>query len=77
MNYFIITYITNFRNYQAITVAISRLLILDWKSHDRCNEYTLEVPTQHPFIAILIQERLSWRSVLNQMKSIMHHHNKR
>jgi len=59
-----------------ITVAISRLLILDWESHDRCNEYTLDVPTQHPFIAILIKEKLSWRFVLNQMKFIMHHHDK-
>ncbi|XP_011872264.1 PREDICTED: focadhesin [Vollenhovia emeryi] len=64
------------KNYQAITVAVSRLLILDW-SHDKCNEYTLEVPTQHPFIAILTQEKLSWRSVLNQMKFIMHYHDKR
>ncbi|KAG5313703.1 FOCAD protein, partial [Acromyrmex insinuator] len=64
------------KNYQMIIVTISRLLILDWKSHDRCNEYTLDVPTQHPFIAILIKEKLSWRSVLNQMKFIMHHHDK-
>ncbi|XP_077265595.1 focadhesin [Temnothorax americanus] len=64
------------KNYQAVTVAVSRLLILDWKSHDKCIKYTLEVPTQHPFITILIQEKLSWRSVLNQMKFIMHHHDK-
>ncbi|XP_012536229.1 focadhesin isoform X2 [Monomorium pharaonis] len=61
-------------NYQAITVAVSQLLILDWRSHNKCNEYTLEVPTQHPFIAILTQEKLSWRSILNQIKIIMHHH---
>lgn len=57
-------------------MAVSRLLILDWKSHDKRNKYSLEVPTQHPFITILIQEKLSWRSVLNQMKLIMHHHDK-
>ncbi|XP_029676738.1 focadhesin isoform X2 [Formica exsecta] len=44
--------------------------------HDECNEYTLQVPTQHPFITILNQEKLSWRSVLNQMKLIMHHYDK-
>ncbi|KYM96532.1 hypothetical protein ALC62_12796 [Cyphomyrmex costatus] len=64
------------KNYQMITVAISRLLILDWKSHNRCNEYTLDIPTQHPFITILTKEKLSWKSVLNQMKFIMHHHDK-
>ncbi|XP_011689010.1 PREDICTED: focadhesin isoform X2 [Wasmannia auropunctata] len=63
-------------NYEIVTVVVSRLLILDWKSHDKSNEYTLETPTQHPFIAILAQEKLSWRCVLNQMKFIMHHHDK-
>lgn len=61
------------RNYQAITIAVSQLLILDWKMQDKRNEYTLQIPTQHPFITILNQEKLSWRSVLNQMKLIMHH----
>ncbi|KAL6256360.1 hypothetical protein P5V15_012477 [Pogonomyrmex californicus] len=65
------------KNYQTITIALSQLLILDWKSRDEHNEYTLEVPTQHPFISILNQEKLSWRSVLNQMKFIMNHHDKR
>jgi len=64
------------RNYQAITIAVSQLLILDWKMRDEHNEYTLQVPTQHPFITILNQEKLSWRSVLNQMKLIMHHYDK-
>ncbi|XP_050466238.1 focadhesin isoform X2 [Cataglyphis hispanica] len=61
------------KNYQAITIAVSQLLILDWKMQDKRNEYTLQIPTQHPFITILNQEKLSWRSVLNQMKLIMHH----
>lgn len=65
------------RNYQAITIAVGQLLILDWKMQNERNEYTLQVPTQHPLITILNQEKLSWRSVLNQMKLIMHHHDKR
>lgn len=64
------------RNYQALTIAVSQLLILDCKIRDEHNEYTLQVPTQHPFITILNQEKLSWRSVLNQMKLIMHHYDK-
>ncbi|XP_011160080.1 focadhesin [Solenopsis invicta] len=65
------------KNYQAITVAVSQLLILNWKSRDKCNEYTLQVPTQHPFITILTQDKRSWRSILNQMKFILHHHDRR
>ncbi|KMQ95847.1 hypothetical protein RF55_3913 [Lasius niger] len=65
------------KNYQAITIAVGQLLILDWKMQNERNEYTLQVPTQHPLITILNQEKLSWRSVLNQMKLIMHHHDKR
>ncbi|XP_072755214.1 focadhesin [Anoplolepis gracilipes] len=63
------------KNYQAITTAVSQLLILDWKMQDKYNEYTLQVPNQHPFITILNQEKLSWRSVLNQMKLIMYYNN--
>lgn len=68
--------IKNCRNYQAITIAVSQLLILDWKIQDEHNEYTLQAPTQHPFITILNQAKLSWRSVVNQMKLIMHHYDK-
>lgn len=65
------------KNYHAITIAVGQLLILDWKKQNERKEYTLQVPTQHPFIRILNQEKFSWRSVLNQMKLIMHHHDKR
>ncbi|EZA59023.1 hypothetical protein X777_16983 [Ooceraea biroi] len=63
-------------NYQAITVAMSQLLILDWKACDERDRYALQVPNQHPFITILNQEKRSWRCVLNQMKLIMHHRDK-
>jgi len=53
---------------------MSQLLILDWKAYK--HKYTLQVPNQHPFITILNQEKRSWRSVLNQMELIMHHHDK-
>lgn len=77
MLYFIITI---FRNYEVITVAVSQLLILNWEAsdkHDDICQYTLQMPNQHPFITIMNQEKLSWRSVLNQMKIIMHAHDKR
>lgn len=56
---------------------MSQLLISDWEACDEHNGYTLQVPTQHPFIAILNQEKHSWKSVLNQMELIMRYHDKR
>lgn len=63
-----------YRNYEAITMAVSQLLILDWKTCSKCSNYTLEVSTQHPFITILNQEKHSWRLVLNHMKYIIFDH---
>ncbi|XP_032674486.1 focadhesin-like [Odontomachus brunneus] len=60
-------------NYESITVAVSELLMLDYKMHNQPSEYNLEASTQHPFITILNQEKYSWRAVLIQMKQIMHH----
>ncbi|XP_014484720.1 PREDICTED: focadhesin isoform X2 [Dinoponera quadriceps] len=64
------------KNYDSVTVAVSELLMLGSKAYDEPNEYTLQAPNQHPFITILNHEKHSWRTVLIQMKRIMHHNNK-
>ncbi|XP_067208488.1 focadhesin [Linepithema humile] len=60
------------KNYEAIIVAISQLLTLDWRICNGCSEYTLQLPNQHPFIIILKQNKRSGICVVNQMKQIMY-----
>ncbi|XP_024935955.1 focadhesin isoform X2 [Cephus cinctus] len=65
------------RNYSAVTVAISNLLLLDLRGRADQNEYlcpfTLKAP-QHPLITVLNQKKDVWRDVLTQMQFIMNHH---
>ncbi|EFN80200.1 Uncharacterized protein KIAA1797 [Harpegnathos saltator] len=65
------------KNYESVTVAVSKLLILDCKVLDDPCEYTLQAPTQHPFITILNHENYSWRTMLIQMKQIMQHNDQK
>ncbi|KAG8041834.1 hypothetical protein G9C98_007138 [Cotesia typhae] len=61
------------KNYSAVTSAICSLLILLLKSHsgNYVCPFSIQAP-QHPLITVLNEKADSWRSVLGDIKSMLH-----
>lgn len=66
-----------YRNYTAVTAAISNLLLLALKIYDDKDPYVcpfnLRAP-QHPLITVLSRNKDIWRDVLNQMQFMVNHY---